>query len=176
MEIQLMMEFFYSHKYSHPTLPDGSNSASRTSMETHARIYNLADKYGCTDLKRYAYACLTKKADCDPSFHTSPFSAEDWHEARPQDLAATVAYVYGHPASCNRRLRKVLVKALAGEDYFPGVYISPATLKTPRWLEIAKEVPQFVADLLNYIAGTDDRYHEWLSRDNGVREPESEED
>lgn len=170
-----MMEFFYSHTYTHPTLPDGGDNATDTSMETHARMYNLGDKYGCTDLKRYAYACLTKKASCDADVYNSTFSSKDWHEARAEDLAATAAYVYGHPAPCNRRLRKALVKMQAGDDRPPGVYLCPTTLKTPRWLDIAKQVPEFVADLLNYIAGTSDRHDAWLRRD-GSREDESESD
>lgn len=136
-----MVQFLYRDGYTYEGSWNSQDDPEelRSARGMDMRMYVLGDKYGIEALKMYANDRLHDDyvLDCSTEFR--------------HHILAMIRYAYAHSRPDDERLRKALVTDMClegekGEMRFLDAY------DKDRWLEMAMEVPEFVADVMKVVA------------------------
>lgn len=137
-EIELMVQFIYSDKYYYKgeKVTDDNAHELLDSCGMDMRMYVLGDKYGINFLKEYAEDRLSNRRILGSR-----------HGGCSRDIAM-IRFAYTHSAPDDKTLKRMVV----GEMYKHWQSNLLNTFDKSAWMELAAEVPEFIADVMKEIA------------------------
>lgn len=137
-----MIDFFYSKLYKYE--PSATDNTASSSIEMHARMYRLAEKYGCVDLKGYAQWAFRKSVTWQRHG-----SMSTWPKQMGSQLLDAAPYIFEQSSSISEGLGKEFVTAFYSAEGTDGWSVMKSVGKA-KWVSFAKDYPEAAAEISYY--------------------------